>query len=334
MNKPLKDALAKGVHKVIMRSVSRGGAIDPIGLAEDILDNVELLVDMAYEDSGIGSMPGGMAGQAAVAGELAQEGPVWDVRANAPSADPERPHFLAPPQTSKAITAVPPGAAGRASVLVMPGDPDFNKALPGDTVRPGAVRASMKRTRPGANRGPAKQFWDEGDLIDAIIKNTPEDIAFDMRRLDGTPFRIVAKRNVLNMPGIGASLTYLDPRGGNAVPPAKHPFSIFDEEIDIQKGIESISKQLAGIYVDRSGGAPSPVAVGPEPNLHDYMRTGIPGGTVGISIDRDDNGRARNVSSQPLNAPKDQDSILQSILDSARRSNNSMVPKESQLRNR
>jgi hypothetical protein len=334
MNQGMKDNIARGLHTVIKRAIERGGPIDPIDLSERLLDTVELLVDMAQEESGIASLPEDLRASEPKTAQATE--PAWDFRANAPAADPDenRPHFLAPPSPKQSITPLKVDPKAK-SLLVMPGDPEFSK--PADTpLKPGVIKASMRKaiTRPASN-SPAKQYWTEADIIEALNANTPEEIPFDIQRADGTPFHIVAKRNVINRQGLGGVvLTYKDPRvgdGGNIELLAQAPFSLYDESLDIEAGLKSIVAQLAGKYRDRSAGTADPVAVGAPPNLGDYMRIGMAGGNVDVHIDRDDSGRAIKIDS-PLYADRNQDVILQRALESARRANAGLVPPESRLK--
>ena len=328
MNQQLKDTLAKGIHTIIKRATERGGAIDPIDLSERLLDTVELLVDMGQEESGIASIPP----------DLRADGPAWDIQQNKPAAEPDddRPHFMTPPPTRQSVTPLKTPDPKSKSLLVMPGDAGFNEAKPADVgTRPGLIKASMRKiSRPSSN-SPAKQYWDEGGLIEAIDKATPAEIPFDIQRADGSAFRIVAKKNIQNRQGLGGVvLTYRDPRvgeGGEISLVAQHPFSVYDETIDIDAGLKSIVDQLVGLYRDRSAGTPDPVAVGAPPNLGDYMRSGMAGGNVDIKIDRDESGRAIAIDN-PLYAERGKDEILQRALQSSRQSNQSLVPPGSRLK--
>ena len=341
MTQDLKDRMAKYIHKAISNSVTRGGAIDPIDLTERIVDSVELVHDMYFEESGIAAIPEALRQQS---GE-----PAWDHRSNAPAAEVEdwRPHFLTPPPPpSKAMTPV--GQAGK-SLIVMPSDPEFNQTKPADVpVRPGVFKASMKKApkRPGSN-APQKQYWDEAELIDKILETTPEEIPFDIERADGSPFRIVAKRNVINKQGLGGvSLTYKDPRvgeGGEISLVAQHPFSLYDETIDVEEGLKSIVAQLVGIYRDRSGGMQDPVAVGAEPDMNMIRAKIAAGAAAGGKIDAKLGvGEAAAIDLQPGqrafatthldHADRSRDEILQRVLASSRQSNSALVPRESQLK--
>ena len=328
MERKLKDALGRVIHSTIGRSVKRGGAIDPIDLAESIIESIEVPIDMFYEDSGIGSMPPGGLPQA--------ETPAWDIRANAPAPpDDDRPHFLAPPAASKAVVPAAPAAS---RVLVMPGDPDFNAPEPkGAVLRPGSVKSYIRKgsllplLRRSGTKGPARPLWDEAELMQTVIENTPNDLNFEVRRNNGQIVPITVNKNVQSIPGVGASLTYSHPGAGEAIPPAKHVFSIFDEGADMDAAMLDIATQLQGIWVDRSGGAPNPVAVGPEPNLHDYMRTGLSAGSVDINIERDGRGRAVDIGSG-VGHKKENDPILHQVMSSMRKNNLSMTPKESPLK--
>jgi len=326
MEQKLKDRLAKVIHGAIGRSIKRGPAIDPIDLAESILDSIEVPIDMFYEDAGIGTVHASDLQQAIA--------PAWDIHANQPAAaEDERPHFLSPPAATRAVV---PAAPKDSRLLVMPGDPDFKEPdNPRGVVRPGEARASMKKgsllRRPN-KKGPAIPFWDEGELIQTVIDGSPKSISFEIKRINGQLFPVTVHQNVKNIPGVGVALTYAHPAGGEVIPEAKHVFSIFDEAADLDAALKDIAVQLQGIYVDRSGGAPDPVAVGPEPNLSDYMRSGIPGGSVRIDIERGADGRAVNISSQAPGAPKHMDTIYQQVMGSTRRDNQRLVPKESPLK--
>jgi hypothetical protein len=242
----------------------------------------------------------------------------------------------------------PVGQAAK-SLIVMPTDPEFNQTKPADvSVRPGTIKASMKRAikRPGSN-APQKQYWDEAELIDKILETTPEEIPFDIERADGSPFRITAKRNVINKQGLGGvSLTYKDPRvgeGGEITLVAQHPFSLYDEVIDVEAGLKSIVAQLVGIYRDRSGGMQDPVAVGAEPDMNMIRARIAAGAAAGGKIDpKLGVGEAAAIDLQPgqrafatthtEHADRSRDEILQRVLASSRQSNSALVPREAQLR--
>lgn len=345
MNQILKDTIAKGVHQVIRRAVERGGAIDPIDLSERLLDTIELLVDMNHDESGIASVPADL-----------QEGgePAWDIRKNAASpaeGENDRPHFLAPPPTKQSVTSLKVETKPK-SVLVMPGDPEFDKTKPADVgARPGVIKASMSRRkpmRPGSN-STAKQYWDESGLIEAVDAATPAEIPFDIQRVDGSMFRIVAKKNIVNRQGLGGIvLTYRDPRvreGGEVPLTAQHPFSLYDEEADIDAGLKSIVSQLLGLYRDRSAGMADPVAVGAEPDMNMIRARIAAGAAAGGNIDaRLGVGEAARIDLTPgqiiggqTHVPfeeRSRDEVLQRVLQSARRGNEAMVPPESRLKNR
>ncbi len=336
MNQRMKDQIAKVVFKTVSNAIARG-PIDAIDLSERVLDGVELVYDMHTEEAGIASIPEALrADNSAFAPH-----PAWDHRENSPG-EPEdnRPHFLAPPPTKQSVTPV--AQAKPASVIVLPGDPGFSTnpsaTQKDDTARPGLVRASLKKTvrRPASN-APQKQYWDEAELMQTILANTPEKIVFEITRADGAPFKVSAERNVQNKQGLGSVvLTYKDPRfgeGGNVVMQSNVPFSLYDESVDFDAALESTAKQLSGLYQDRSGGNPEPTAFGPPPNLGAYMQNGMPGGNVRIDIDRDDMGRAIVIDS-PLHADRGADRVLQSILSTVKRGNSGLVPPESPLKTR
>lgn len=326
MNQPFKDKLAKAVHRTISQAIQRGKSIDPIDLSERLLDSIEFVFDLEFEDSGIASIPAALR-------QDAPEEPAWDIRANdlsgrdlsgrTPTDKPDnRPHFLAPPPAAPAQAPTPK------RVLVLPGDKEFNEPPPSpDAARPGLIRATQVRRRtpirPGSN-SPQKQYWTEAELIDAVDKATPAEIPFDIERVDGSPFRIVAKKNIINKQGLGGiSLTYKDPRvgeGGNIPLMAQQPFSLYDEEIDVEAGLKSIVNQLVGIYKDRSGGVADPVAVGPEPDLARMVSQ-----KHGVGEDAGYQMTSGNRSTQDPYVAKDRDQILQDALRAQRHGNDRLA---------
>ena len=340
MNQTLKDKMAKAIHRTIANEVGRGRPIDPIDLSERLLDSVELIYDMVHEESGIASIPL----------DLRADTAAWDIQQNKPAPDPDddRPHFLAPPPTRQSVTPLKVPDPKAKGLLVMPGDPEFDKTKPADVgARPGVIKASLRKVaRPGSN-SPAKQYWDEAGLIEAVDKATPAEIPFDIQRVDGSAFRIVAKKNIQNRQGLGGIvLTYRDPRvgeGGEVSLTAQHPFSLYDETIDIDSGLKNIVDQLMGLYRDRSGGMADPVAVGAEPDMN-MIRARISAGAAdGGKIDpRLGVGEAARIDLQPgyratgqTHVPfeeRNRDEILQRALQSARQSNQSLVPPESRLK--
>jgi hypothetical protein len=98
--------------------------------------------------------------------------------------------------------------------------------------------------------------WEEADLIDAIAKATPSEIAIDTHDRQGRPRRLIVKRNILNQAGMGSVLlTYKHPAindtpadASTIVPMSKVPFSIYDAEIDIEKAMASTAAQLKTAY--------------------------------------------------------------------------------------
>jgi hypothetical protein len=225
----------------------------------------------------------------------------------------------------------------------MPGDADFQSDPRVATAVQETGRIKAKRRpiiRPSSN-SPQKQYWTEADLIAEIDKNTPAQIPFDIERADGSPFRIVAEKNIRNQQGLGSVvLTYKDARvgeGGHIPLFAQHPFSVYDEEADIKTAMESIAKQLVGIYRDRSGGTPDPVAVGAEPDLN-IIRAKISAGAAdkGNIDPRLGVGDAAVVSLSPgqrvtgqTHVPYEQrahDQILQTVLQQQKSANSSLAP--------
>lgn len=325
MTHAFKDKLGKAIHRTITQAIQRGKSIDPIDLSERLLDSIEFVHDLEFEDSGIASIPPALR-------QEAPEEPAWDIRANelagrSPAEKPDDgPHFLAPPPAAQAQAPAPK------RLLVLPGDKEFSEPPPApDAARPGVIKATQVRRRAGIRPGsnsPQKQYWTEAELIEAVDKATPDEIPFDIERVDGSAFRIVAKKNIINKQGLGGiSLTYKDQRVSDTsadhgfIPLiAQIPFSLYDEEIDVEGGLKSIVVQLVGLYRDRSGGVSDPVAVGPEPDLARMVSQ-----KHGVGDDAGYQMTSGNRSTQDPYVSKDRDQILQDALRSQRHGNDRLA---------
>lgn len=247
MDDRLKDAIARAIHSGLVREMKRGRT-DPIHLAERLTDDIEVVMQIHTEESGIAPVTADNA--------------VWDMD----RAEPVSAAAPPPPQ------AYPPASpALKSELLVMPGDPDFK---PPELPKTG--RMSVRR-RPNApiNTSDAegnKKVWQEGDLISAILKNTPDKIYFTP---EGTDMQTYAVRNTANQPGIGVKLIYKHPaaadtsgHGADISGEAKMPldlmasafFSSYVRSHDFAAAVEKITADLPCIYRARNEETPPTVS--------------------------------------------------------------------------
>jgi hypothetical protein len=112
---------------------------------------------------------------------------------------------------------------------------------------------------PGKIQAPVQE-WTEGDLIDTILKNTPRYIDFETDGPEGRPLKFRVMQNVVNLPGIGAQLTYKHDQvaQSDGFLIAKEDFSLFKREIDLNSSMDRIMAQLHGKYRYRDKGTLQP----------------------------------------------------------------------------
>lgn len=239
MNQPLKDKLCKAIHTVLKRSAGR----DPVDVAERIGDAVELIVDMETEEVGISGVPLELR-------DVETFKDSWGV--SQPSPDKLRKIDI--PQARGAVEPADPSAK---RMLVVPGDPEFNQTKPADLEKKKTISAvdfKRKPGRPGANLAEV-QHWDYADLTKAVLDNTPESVEFDVEAPQGI-VKLKCLRNTHCQIGMGnVLLTYKHPQVSDNVTGrvtvdlvAKHPFSMYSKDIDIEKAMADIMVQLRGMY--------------------------------------------------------------------------------------
>lgn len=303
MDPTIRKQIAKRVAHSLKRQLAR--TADPIDLTEAAMDVVELEWDMHFEEAGIASIPESLR-------EPGDE-PV-DVRALAES------RISRPPLSRESIQPVP---APEKRLITMPGDAEFS-APPDVSDKPkrGVLSAMEFQRRPVTQAGaniPEREYWDYATLAEAITKNTPDKISFRGTREDG-PVTLPAIRNVMCQIGQGnVVLTYRHPAvaenvSGNVTVDliAKHAFSTYDREVDVDKAMDSIMRQLEGMYRWRPDSM-QPVT-GPEPGpLRLDMKT-QPGA---YHEERFEPGQHAGLSS---------DQIRQSALNRVSRDNDSLAP--------
>lgn len=284
MQQALKDRLCKAIHLTLTRSAGR----DPIDVTERIADAVELLLDIANEDSGIATVPEDLRTQAPA------ETP-WDFRRNQPAAEaekpstPPKPRLVNPPPARGATELSAPAPKVSSSVIALPGTPEYAEADPSKKESRTVITAVEVRRKTGNKPGAqvAAPQWADGDLMDTVIQNTPETIEFEPDGLEGK-VALRAKKNCHCLPGIGAELTYkheaVSDNDGFLI--AKHSFSIYDKELDIDAAIDDILRQLKGKYRPRN--EKMEPDSGPEPGPLRLDMRSQPGERVRIELtDRD-----------------------------------------------
>ena len=247
MDQTQKTQLCKLIHRTLKRCSGR----DAIDTTERVADAVELWYDMVTEDSGV----------AVLTQELRQPEPEreapWDIQENRPAPPPVK--IVAPPPARNAVV---PAAPRERSPIVLPGSPEF-KETESNVAQGGVISAVDVRRRtgnaPGKIQAPVQE-WTEGDLIDTILKNTPRYIDFETEGPEGRPLKFRVDQNVINLPGIGAQLTYKHDQvaQSDGFLIAKEDFSLFKREIDLNSSMDRIMAQLHGKYRYRDKGTLQP----------------------------------------------------------------------------
>ena len=247
MDQTQKTQLCKLIHRTLKRCSGR----DAIDTTERVADAVELWYDMVTEDSGVAVLPKELRQP-----EPEREAP-WDIQENRPAPPPVK--IVAPPPARNAVV---PAAPRERSPIVLPGSPEF-KETESNVAQGGVISAVDVRRRtgnaPGKIQAPVQE-WTEGDLIDTILKNTPRYIDFETDGPEGRPLKFRVMQNVINLPGIGAQLTYKHDQvaqsDGYLI--AKEDFSLFKREIDLNSSMDRIMAQLHGKYRYRDKGTLQP----------------------------------------------------------------------------
>ena len=246
------------IGKAIFHTLKRNKSNDMIVLSEAIKEAVVLSIVMNTEDSGVA--------------EISEE-TAWNLQAM----QAERPVKKAqlqsaiPPAPPKSVQPVDP-AAGRDRLIILPGDPEFKadlKAPTGEKVVIAALEPTRKGKRPAANVEEV-QYWDPGQLIAEIDKNTPNEIHWYMEHPERGQIPMLAKKNIINQAGLGSVvLTYKHPSVTDHPSPnnihdltAKVYFSVYKQEFDVEAALVDIEAQLKGMYKYREPMEPSS---GPEP---------------------------------------------------------------------
>ena len=247
MDQTQKTQLCKLIHRTLKRCSGR----DAIDTTERVADAVELWYDMVTEDSGVAVLPKELRQP-----EPEREAP-WDIQENRPAPPPVK--IVAPPPARNAVV---PATPRETSPIVLPGSPEF-KETESNVAQGGVISAVDVRRRtdnaPGKIQAPVQE-WTEGDLIDTILKNTPRYIDFETEGPEGRPLKFRVMQNVINLPGIGAQLTYKHDQvaqsDGYLI--AKEDFSLFKREIDLNSSMDRIMAQLHGKYRYRDKGTLQP----------------------------------------------------------------------------
>ena len=248
MDQTQKTQLCKLIHRTLKRCSGR----DAIDTTERVADAVELWYDMVTEDSGVAVLPKELRQP-----EPEREAP-WDIQENRPATAPPV-KIVAPPPARNAVV---PAAPRERSPIVLPGSPEFQETE-SNVAQGGVISAVDVRRRtgnaPGKIQAPVQE-WTEGDLIDTILKNTPQYIDFETDGPEGRPLKFRVMQNVINLPGIGAQLTYKHDQvaQSDGFLIAKEDFSLFKREIDLNSSMDRIMAQLHGKYRYRDKGTLQP----------------------------------------------------------------------------
>lgn len=321
MNQTLKDKFARYTQKALEKGLKK--TTDSILLAEEVVDALEIVYDMANEESGIVGVPSGIPS------------PTLDAFPPPPSRGAVVPHK---------DVAVDPDESGR--MVLMPGDKGFGDAAPPDADKKVfSAPGSSVRRRVGSSRRPSNlpdlPRWEVHDLITLIDQNTPPYIEFEPKGLEGK-ISLRANKNVLNQAGMGSiMLTYKVPGvgddiGGGAIEgqavslgllTARVPFSVYDETQDVTKALETITAQLKGAYKNRGGPGSTmePTATGGA----------VPLGSGGLRFDTDslpmgdyheEHFQRGLPSTSDPRADRGSDTILQGAMKSLANSNTKLVP--------
>ena len=247
MDQKQKLQLCKWIH----RTIKKAQGCDAIEMTERVADAVEMFWDMQAEDSGVAVLP-----QELRQPEPEREAP-WDIQENRPAPPPVK--IVAPPPARNAVV---PAAPRERSPIVLPGSPEFQETE-SNVAQGGVISAVDVRRRtgnaPGKIQAPVQE-WTEGDLIDTILKNTPRYIDFETDGPEGRPLKFRVMQNVINLPGIGAQLTYKHDQvaQSDGFLIAKEDFSLFKREIDLNSSMDRIMAQLHGKYRYRDKGTLQP----------------------------------------------------------------------------
>lgn len=264
MNANRKDLICRAIFQTLRRS---SGISDPVGLSERIADNIEFAIDLDTQPDGIAEIPADMRDAAFLRDHKSSDGP-----------DEVEKIQLAPPPRNAIVPASPKAK----SMIVMPGDREFKEAgdrriNPTEVAKRPLITAPTQLSRPRrqASNSPEVQHWDYAELSDAVNKNTPDSITFDIDGPEGRPVKIRVEKNVMTQQGMGTViLSYKHPQvsasvSGNVTVDliAKVPFSLYTKEIDLQDAMEGpkgIMAQLQGMYRYRES-MPAPRTVDPGP---------------------------------------------------------------------
>ena len=247
MDQKQKLQLCKWIH----RTIKKAQGCDAIEMTERVADAVEMFWDMQTEDSGVAVLP-----QELRQPEPEREAP-WDIQENRPAPPPVK--IVAPPPARNAVV---PATPRETSPIVLPGSPEFQETE-SNVAQGGVISAVDVRRRtgnaPGKIQAPVQE-WTEGDLIDTILKNTPQYIDFETDGPEGRPLKFRVMQNVINLPGIGAQLTYKHDQvaQSDGFLIAKEDFSLFKREIDLNSSMDRIMAQLHGKYRYRDKGTLQP----------------------------------------------------------------------------
>jgi len=343
MNQTLKDKLARAIVATLKQVRSK----DPIDIAERMIDNIELVIDMETEESGIAGVPPEMQPEIALDWEQVQAAGKQQAK--------ERPKLQIPPSRAAVVPVEP---ASR--LIAMPGDPGFDDSKPAEVGKRRISALDIQRTppkRPGSNVQ-ERQYWDESTLMQTILENTPEQIEFKTTGPDGEERILPAIRNVHNQQGMGSVvLTYRHPRvddraSGDVTVDlvAKWPFSLYEEHVDVDKAFQDpkgILVQLEGQYRVALGGAAPDPHYTPEPARlsTSFLRQAAMAGEVTIQGDMDGNGRLLNpggaIGPKRWNQDTQQEEYVpweggasEQIRSSVLQRNDSIVPVHTQLKKR
>ena len=194
--------------------------------------------------------------------EAADEG--VDVR---PIRFEDEPSTLPPsPSVMKPLPQAVPRPEGKSS-LILPGDPDFKSQVP-EGLMPKKVSAmAAPRSRVVATDRPRKvverEWWSPEDLIHTLESNFPTEISFEP---DGIGHPITVKRNIQNQawaktvaveykhPDVASEMGHnigSEDASYNIALVARKVYTLFDQELDIEEGLQDVMRQLRSLYRKR-----------------------------------------------------------------------------------
>lgn len=242
------------VEEAFARLLSKNRDKDPITLAEKLTDRLIAL----YEDSdGSTDMPP----LEFTSGDQRERGEV--------------PHRRAPVQPMRKETGVKPppvAPSGASSMIAMPGDPEFEQAERA-LGKPQDLRSAGRVSNLGQSKQAAMSdtiYWDLPDLIKSLEEKTPAQFTFIPLGCDES-VKVLARRNIQSQimtvgphlvrleysnPGVADDYSTVDASGQldevKIGLKATHMFSCNMQELDIERAMDLIERQLQGLYAPRS----------------------------------------------------------------------------------